>query len=131
MKSLAIRLYRRFALAFPHEFQIVYGADVIQLGEDAIEDAWAQQGVVGLIRLLADIAVRLPIEYLSEMRRDLGYALRALAKSRGFAAVGILSLGLGIGIATVSVSEFVNLIARDAPGISNPNQLVLLAGISY
>jgi predicted permease len=131
MKSLALRIYRRLALAFPHEFQMIYGADVIELGEDAIDDILAQHGFFGLLRLLADIAVRLPIEYLSEMRRDLGYALRTLAKSRGFAAVGILSLGLGIGIASFSASEFFNLILRDAPGAKDPNQLVMVMGTSY
>ncbi len=131
MKTLAMRIYRRLAFAFPHEFQMVYGAAVIQLGEDAIDDICKQHGIFGLVRLLADIAVRLPIEYLSEMRRDLAYALRTLAKSRGFAAVGILSLGIGIGIATFSASEFFNLILPDAPGVKDPAQLAIEIGTSY
>ncbi len=131
MKSLALRIYRRLALAFPHEFQMVYGSDIISLGEDAMDDIWAQQGSFGLIRLLADIALRLPIEYLSEMKADLVYALRTLSKSRGFAAVGILSLGLGIGIATFTASELFNLLLRDAPGAQDPAQLVLLSNTSY
>ena len=131
MKSLALRIYRRLALAFPHEFQMVYGADVIHLGEEAIDDIWTQQGLFGLIRLIADIAMRLPVEYLAEMRSDLAYALRTLKKSPGFAAVGILSLGLGIGIATFSASEFFNLILRAAPGVKDPDQLVLLPSTSY
>lgn len=129
--SLAMRIYRRLAFAFPHEFQLVYGEDVIQLGEDAIDDVWAQHGYLGLFRLLADIAVRLPIEYLSEMRRDLAYALRTLGKSRGFAAIGILSLGLGIGIASFSASEFLNLVLRDAPGVRDPSRLVMEMETSY
>ncbi len=131
MKSLALRLYRRLAFAFPHEFQMVYGADVIQTGEDAIDDIWARHGFFSVIRLLADIAVRLPVEYLSEMRQDLAYALRTLAKSRGFAAVGIISLGLGIGIASVTASEFLKLILRDAPGAQDPSRLVMVMGTSY
>ena len=31
-------LYRRLARAFPHEFQIVYGADVVHLGESLAVD---------------------------------------------------------------------------------------------
>ena len=131
IKSIVLRIYRRLALAFPHEFQMVYGADVIQLGEDAIDDIWARRGVFGLLRLLADIALRLPIEYLSEMRRDLAYALRTLGKSRGFAAVGIISLGLGIGVASLSASEFLNLIFRDAPGVRDASRLVMEMGTSY
>ena len=131
MKSLAIRIYRRLAYAFPHEFQMIYGADLLQLGEDSIDDIWARLGFFGLFRLLVDIAMRLPLEYLSEMRRDVAYALRTLSKSRGFAAIGIASLGLGIGIATISASEFLNLILRDMPGAKNPDQLVILTGTSY
>lgn len=131
MKSLAMRIYRRLAYAFPHEFQMVCGADILQLGEDAIDDIWTQHGIFGLIRLIADIAIRLPIEYLSEMRQDLAYARRTLIKSPGFAAVGILSLGLGIGIAAFSSSEFFNLILPDAPRIQDPSRLVMLQGTSY
>ncbi len=44
MIRFCLAVYRRLARAFPHEFQMVYGADVVQLGEDAIEesgeDAW-------------------------------------------------------------------------------------------
>src|ERR1700693_4601647 len=50
-ESGALRMYRRLALAFPHEFQMVYGADVIQLGEEAIDDIWTQHGFFGLLRL--------------------------------------------------------------------------------
>lgn len=57
MKSLALRIYRRLTLAFPHEFQMVYGADVIHLGEEAIDDIWTQQGFIGLVRLIVDIAI--------------------------------------------------------------------------
>ena len=126
-----MRLYRALARAFPHEFQVVYGADVIQLGEDIVQDIAKQNGFSGLFRLVADLAIRVPAEYLSEMRRDLIYALRALAKSRGFAAVGILSLGLGISVAAVGVSEVLNLILRDAPGARDADKLVIVAAVSY
>ncbi len=131
MKSLTMWMYRRLAYAFPHEFQMVYGADLLQLGEDALEDIWRQHGFLGLIRLLVDIAVRVPIEYLSEMRRDLAYSLRTLAKSRGFAAVGIISLGLGMGVTASIASEFANLILRDTPGARDPGKLVMVQGASY
>ncbi len=129
--KLALALYRFLARAFPHEFKLVYGADVIQLGEDIVEDIATRNGAAGLARLVADIAIRVPAEYLTEMRRDLVYALRTLSKSRGFAAVGIISLALGIGIAAVSVSETLNLLLRDAPGARDPDRLVMVSGVSY
>lgn len=47
--------------------------------------------MTGLVRLLADIAVRLPGEYLAEFRQDVMYALRVFAKAPGFALVAVLS----------------------------------------
>ncbi len=125
--NFALRIYRRLAEAFPHEFKLVYGMDVIQLGEDVVEEIAKEHGVAGLIRLIADIAVRVPIEYLSEMRRDMAYAIRALIKSPGFALVGIISLGLGMGVTTSVFSTLRSMIFRDLPGVPNPDELVISA----
>ena len=80
---------------------MVYGEDLDRLGEDAVPEAWRRYGLFGLVRLLADIAVRLPGEYLGEIRHDVVYAVRVLARSPGFAAVAILSLALGIAMCSV------------------------------
>src|SRR6202030_3203683 len=98
--NITWRIYRRLAQAFPHEFKLAFGDGMLQLGEDAIDDLAKRNGAAGLIRLIADIAIRLPIEYLTEMRHDMRYAVRALLKSPGFPLVGIVSLGLGIGLTT-------------------------------
>ena len=127
----AIKLYRALARAFPHEFKVLYGADVVQLGEDIVQDIAKQNGFLGLFRLVADLAIRVPAEYLSEMRRDLGYAVRTLAKSRGFAAVGIISLSIGIGISAVAISEFLNMVLRDAPFAREADKLVIVNSVSY
>ena len=95
--NLAWRIYRRLAQAFPHEFKMAYGAEVTQLGEDVVDDIAKRHGAIGLIRLIADIAIRVPIEYLSEMRGDLRYAWRGLRKSPGFALVGIVRWDWGLG----------------------------------
>jgi hypothetical protein len=58
-------MYRRVARAFPHEFRMVCGDGLEQLGEDMAPLVWRELGVVGLMRLLADLAVHLPLEYLS------------------------------------------------------------------
>ena len=126
----AMRLYRALARAFPHEFQVLYGADMLQLGEDVVQDIAKEHGFSGLFRLVADLAIRVPVEYLSEMRQDLIYAFRTLRKSRGFAAVGVISLGLGIGVTAVAVSEMLNLVLRDAPGVRDAESLVMVGGVS-
>ena len=123
--NFALRIYRRLARAFPHEFKLAYGTEVMQLGEDVVKEIANRHGTTGLIRLIADIAIRVPIEYLSEMRRDMRYALRALIKSPGFALVGIISMGLGIGLTTNVYSSKWELLFRDLPAAANAKKLVM------
>jgi predicted permease len=123
--NIALRMYRRLADAFPHEFKLSYGTDVMQLGEDVVEEISKKHGIAGLIRLLADIAIRVPLEYLSEMRRDLRYAVRALIKSPGFALVGIISLGLGMGVTTSVFTKMWTQLFRELPRVTNPNELAM------
>jgi len=127
--NFAMRIYRWLAQAFPHEFKMAYGDEVMQLGEDLGQDfsqrIARQHGIWGLIRLIADIAIRLPIEYLSEMRQDIRYASRALIKSPGFALVGILSMGLGIGLTTNVYGSKWALLTRELPAAANAKRLVM------
>ena len=44
---------------------MVCGDGLERLGADIIPLIWREQGVVGLVRCFADLAVRLPVEYLS------------------------------------------------------------------
>lgn len=122
--NFAWRIYKRLAQSFPHEFKLAYGAEVIQLGEDVVEEIAKRHGVAGLIRLIADIAIRVPIEYLSEMRGDMRYAWRALIKSPGFALVGIISMGLGIGLTTNVYSSKWELLFHELPA-ANAKNLVM------
>jgi predicted permease len=120
--SIGLTLYRRLARAYPHEFRILYGEDLERLGEDAVPEAWRRYGAFGLVRLLADIAVRLPAEYLAEIRQDVVYALRVLAKAPGFTSVAVLSLGVGIGMCCAVLSEC-RAIVGPAPGLRDPATL--------
>lgn len=119
-------IYRRLAQAFPHEFKLAYGTEVMQLSEDIVQEIAKRHGAAGLIRLIADIAMRVPLEYLSEMRGDMRYAWRALVKSPGFALVGIISMGLGIGLTTNVYSSKWALLFRQLPGAVNAKRLVMM-----
>jgi predicted permease len=127
--AISLRLYRALARAFPYEFQNAYGDELLQVTEDAIEPIWRRHGVLGLLRLLLDIAIRVPIEYLFEFRQDVRYGLRVLAGSPGFTAVAVISLTLGIGVATSAFSEMNGFILRDVPAVQNPDGLVLLKSL--
>jgi macrolide transport system ATP-binding/permease protein len=130
--NFAWRIYRRLAEAFPLEFKLAYGTEVTQLGQDVFEDIAKKHGISGLIRLIADIAIRVPLEYLSEMRGDMRYALRALIKSPGFALVAIISMGLGIGLTTDVYSSKWAMLFRDLPSATNAKKLVMpMQPVSY
>jgi hypothetical protein len=123
--KIAGQLYRRLAQAFPHEFKLGFGAELLNAGEDALEHLGKRQGAGGILRMLADLAVRLPIEYLAEMRQDLRYAARSLAKSPGFALVGVVSMGIGIGLTTNVFSSRWALLTREIPAAANVKRLVI------
>jgi len=46
--NFAWRIYRRLAQAFPHEFKLAYGTDVMQLGEDVTAEIAKRHGAAGL-----------------------------------------------------------------------------------
>jgi macrolide transport system ATP-binding/permease protein len=129
--NLALRIYRRLAEAFPHEFKLAYGADVVQTGEDSVEEIARRHGALGLLRLVADIAIRVPIEYAGEMRRDLRYALRSLLKSPGFALVGILSMALSIGLTTNVYTSKWQMLFRKLPAVNADRLFVAEKPVSY
>src|ERR1017187_461975 len=125
-----LALYRRLASAYPHEFRMRYGEDLDRLGEDAIPEIGRRYGLPGLVQLLADIALRLPGTYLHEIRQDVVYAARMLAKSPGFLAIAVLSISIGTGMCSAVLSEC-RSIAGPPPGIRDPAALVTPDPLSY
>jgi hypothetical protein len=63
------RMYRRVARSFPREFRVICGDGLEQLGDDVSPLVWREQGTIGLIRLFGDLAVQLPLAYLSTWTR--------------------------------------------------------------
>ncbi|HUK18206.1 MAG TPA: ADOP family duplicated permease [Bryobacteraceae bacterium] len=123
--AMGMRAYRAIANAFPDEFRNVYGDELLRTAEDTAEPVWRQYGLIGLARLVADIAVQLPLQHLAEFGRSLRYALRVLLRAKGFTVVALLSLCLGICVATCAYSEM-NGLLRDVPGVAAPDELVAL-----
>jgi macrolide transport system ATP-binding/permease protein len=126
------KLYRRLAQAFPHEFKMAFGDEMLLAGEEATRRLARQKGIAGFFLLLSDVAVRLPLEYFAEIRQDTRYAVRALAKSPAFALVGIASMGLGIGLTTAIYSSGWSVLMRPVPAAANASRLVTPdAPVSY
>jgi hypothetical protein len=57
--------YRGIARSFPRPFRITCGDGLERLGADLVPLVWRDQGVVGLLRLFADLLLHLPLEYAS------------------------------------------------------------------
>ena len=126
------KLYRRLAQAFPHEFKMAFGEEMLLAGEEATRQLARQKGIGGFLLLLMDIALRLPLEYLTEIRQDTRYAVRALVKSPAFALVGIASMGLGIGLTTDIYSSGWSILMRPVPAVAHASRLVTPdAPVSY
>jgi predicted permease len=62
---------------------------------------------------------------LTDLRRDLRYAFRVLAKSRGLTSVAVLTMALGIGANTAIFSLLDAVMLRSLP-VSRPQEVVLL-----
>jgi macrolide transport system ATP-binding/permease protein len=124
--ALSLRVYCLLARAFPDEFRNAYGEEIVKVTEASVEDIWRHHGLTGLVRLLLDLAVRIPAEHLAEVWQDIRYGIRMLAASPGFTLVALTSLSLGISVATSSFSKLNATVFRNLPQVSRPEALVAI-----
>jgi hypothetical protein len=66
-----LRLCRSLSRAYPYEFRAICGDGLERLGEDLAPIVWREQGVFGLFLLVADLALHLPVEYVSSLFNQL------------------------------------------------------------
>lgn len=130
--AMGLRAYRALASAFPQEFQNIYGPDLERTAEDSITAIWREHGLLGLVRLLLDLAIRIPLEHLAELSHDIRYGFRMLCSSPGFTAVAVISLTLGIAVATAAFGKLNGTVFRSVPGVANAADLVAVQSpVSY
>lgn len=63
---------------------------------------------------------------MTNLLRDLRYGLRALARDPGFAAVAILTIGIGIGANTTIFSWIRSMLLNPLPGATEPERVVAI-----
>ncbi len=76
-------------------------------------------------RVSEDTRAAWQVMWIEDLWRDLRYGTRALARSPGFAAVAILSLGIGVGANSVMFT-LVDALLLQPPNVPRPNELVAL-----
>jgi predicted permease len=65
------------------------------------------------------------VPWLDDVKRDVGYAVRGLARNPGFTAVAILTLALGIGVTTAIFSVVYGVLLRPLP-YADPDRLMAI-----
>jgi hypothetical protein len=63
---------------------------------------------------------------MNTLIRDIRYALRTLARSPGFTAVAVLTIGIGIGASTTIFSWMRSLMLNPLPGATQTERIVAL-----
>lgn len=121
-RTVVSRLYRSLLALYPRDFRDEYGAEMTQLARERSRDE-------PTLRLIADLVVdtfrTAPREHLTMWSRDIRYAVRTLARNRGFALVAIGSLALGIGANAAIFSLADALLLRPLP-ITRPSEVVTI-----
>jgi predicted permease len=91
---------------------------------EARDAAFREMGSIGLYKEACRDS--LGIRLVRDLRQDLGYGLRMLARSPGFTAVAVLSLALGIGANTAIFTLIDAVVLRELP-VKDPQALVQVA----
>jgi putative ABC transport system permease protein len=120
----------RFEAGMDDELQFhidAYAGDLMRSGiprAEAVRRARLQLGAVETIK--EECRQTRGLRLLDEVRQDLRYTVRMMAKTPVFTAAAILSLALGIGANTAILSLMDAVLFRTLP-IENPGQLYFLA----
>ncbi|HML15565.1 MAG TPA: ABC transporter permease, partial [Bryobacteraceae bacterium] len=116
------RLYRILLHAYPSEFREEYGAQLRQMFRDRMR---SEPRMRVWIHILADLIITAPVEHFDAFCQDARGAWRFFAANRGFAAIAVLTLGLGMGANTAVFTLLNGLLFAPMP-VSDPDRVVTI-----
>ncbi len=133
--KLAFLFRRRFDAELAEELdfhQRMLEADKRRLGLEAEEAMWSARRQMGNSTLAREESREAwLVSWLDALARDVRYGLRTLRRNPGFAAVAVLTLGLGVGANTV-IFRLIDLVMLRLLPVERPEQLLVLRGtVSY
>lgn len=118
------RIYRALLKLYPARFREEFERPLEQQFRDDYEES--RGGILFWTRVLADLAVSVPLEFARELRQDLRYSFRIYARRPWVTILAVAALAMAIG-ATTGVFSVVNaLLLRSLP-FRNPESLVLFS----
>ncbi|MGB8521368.1 MAG: ABC transporter permease [Candidatus Acidiferrales bacterium] len=124
----SLKLYRFLLKLYPAGFQDDYAGPMEREFRDELVES---SGVFALasfwIRLLADLAVSIPLQFLREVSQDARHTLRLWANRPWQTGFAVLALAIGIGANTGVFSVVNALLLRSLP-FHDPSRLASLAG---
>src|SRR5687768_8915142 len=115
---MSMRWYRRLVRLFPADFQADYARDMEQTFRAQEREAH-ERGRLGAVALwwetLRDVLRTAPREHLGQIRQDVRYAIRIMARRPTFTVITALVFAIGIGGTTAVFSVVDAALLRPVP----------------
>src|ERR1700674_4751709 len=122
----SLKLYRWFLRLYPAGFRENYAGPMEREFRDELAESSRVWALAALwIRLLADLAISIPVQVSREVSQDLRYTLRFWASRPWHTGFAIVALAIGIGANTGVFSVVNALLLRSLP-FPEPDRLTLL-----
>src|SRR4030095_16756281 len=120
LRRILLKLWRRRRVEREREAELAFHRDLAQKHSNPI-------GLGNVTRIQEEARDLWRFSLLEDFLRDVGYALRSLRRTPGFAVVAILTLALGIGANTAIFTLFHRVMLSWLP-VEDPQQLIEVLG---
>ena len=122
-RSRSTRAFRALLRLLPFDFRLEHGREMEQVFQAQQQEAHHEGTVRAVARLwleaVNDLLTTAPRQHVAMLRQDVGYAMRTLRRTPGFAAAAILTLAIGISASAIIFTIINAFLFR--PRTTSPN----------